>query len=87
MSVCCPGLINKKRANPEMKRRTQHHGYEFSYRYRKIMQRLPQGLASELTALNARLFPRLYQQQYLEAEENDNLCIIVNEYLQNQGML
>ncbi|CAG8542764.1 2438_t:CDS:2 [Ambispora gerdemannii] len=65
--------------NPEMKRRTQHYGYVFSYRYRKILENLvtlPQFLDFIIT--------RCISQGIIDTPPN--MCI-VNEYNPGQGIM
>ncbi|RHZ88525.1 hypothetical protein Glove_22g21 [Diversispora epigaea] len=76
--------------NPEMKRRTQHYGYEFSYRYRKIMNHL----GSFPDFINF-LIQRFINQNIINNINNNindnikdipNMCII-NEYMAGQGIM
>ncbi|CAG8827838.1 30732_t:CDS:2, partial [Racocetra persica] len=67
--------------NPEMKRRTQHYGYVFSYRYRKIMQNL-----GPLPTFTDFIVKRFKQQKIIDFEDEPNTCII-NEYEAGQGIM
>ncbi|CAG8794392.1 32734_t:CDS:2 [Gigaspora margarita] len=65
--------------NPELKRRTQHYGYEFSYRYRKVIQNL-----GPLPTFTDFITKRFKQQKIIEFEDEPNMCII-NEYEAGQA--
>ncbi|RIB09841.1 hypothetical protein C2G38_1980683 [Gigaspora rosea] len=67
--------------NPELKRRTQHYGYEFSYRYRKVIQNL-----GPLPTFTDFITKRFKQQKIIEFEDEPNMCII-NEYEAGQGIM
>ncbi|GES90701.1 alpha-ketoglutarate-dependent dioxygenase AlkB [Rhizophagus clarus] len=69
--------------NPEMKRRTQHYGYEFSYRYRKVVQNL-----GKLPTFLDFLIKRFIEKKIIQPieEEYPNMCII-NEYQVGQGIM
>ncbi|CAG8516370.1 4999_t:CDS:2 [Acaulospora colombiana] len=72
--------FSKKSPNPEMKRRTQHYGYEFSYRYRKVMKDL-----GPLPDFLSFIIQRFGDQEIIQdAKDMPNMCI-VNEYDAGQG--
>ncbi|EXX76158.1 hypothetical protein RirG_035650 [Rhizophagus irregularis DAOM 197198w] len=66
--------------NPEMRRRTQHYGYEFSYRYRKVVQNL--GVLPNFLDF---LIKRFIEKKFIQSTEQEypNMCII-NEYQAGQ---
>ncbi|RIA87669.1 hypothetical protein C1645_666823, partial [Glomus cerebriforme] len=72
--------------NPEMRRRTQHYGYEFSYRYRKVVQNL-----GALPNFLDFLIKRFVEQKIIQSVEQEypNMCImcIINEYQAGQGIM
>ncbi|KAK9720543.1 hypothetical protein K7432_004087 [Basidiobolus ranarum] len=65
--------------NPEMKRRTQHYGYIFSYRHRRVMSKL--GPLPEHVDF---VVKRMLEMGILN--QSPNSCI-VNEYLPGQGIM
>ncbi|CAB4406198.1 unnamed protein product [Rhizophagus irregularis] len=69
--------------NPEMRRRTQHYGYEFSYRYRKVVQNL--GVLPNFLDF---LIKRFIEKKFIQSTEQEypNMCII-NEYQAGQGIM
>ncbi|CAG8492297.1 6958_t:CDS:2 [Funneliformis caledonium] len=69
--------------NPEMRRRTQQYGYEFSYRYRKVVQNL-----GALPTFLDFIIARFVEQKIIQLSEMEypNMCI-VNEYQVGQGIM
>ncbi|CAG8561025.1 8913_t:CDS:2 [Ambispora leptoticha] len=65
--------------NPEMKRRTQHYGYVFSYRYRKVLENL-----GPLPHFLDFIIARCISQGIIDTPPN--MCI-VNEYNPGQGIM
>ncbi|KAG0227850.1 hypothetical protein BGW41_003665 [Actinomortierella wolfii] len=65
--------------NPEMKRRHQHYGGTFSYRYRKVV-----GKKQPLPDMFSFLSQRLQEDKIYEVVPNS---IIVNEYNAGQGIM
>ena len=78
--------------NPEMKRRTQMFGFEFSYRYRRITSRLGpfpaciQTISDRIQQLilNQQLIPDPYSNGHDVSEMN---LLVVNEYHRGQGIM
>ncbi|RKP26126.1 hypothetical protein SYNPS1DRAFT_4331, partial [Syncephalis pseudoplumigaleata] len=73
------------RPNPEMRRRTQHYGYEFSYQKRKVMRELDMPMPRLFTTVIERIVadPRgLWRAESLPPDS-----VIVNEYERGQGIM
>ncbi|KAI8801150.1 hypothetical protein BJ742DRAFT_40435 [Cladochytrium replicatum] len=76
----CPWGGNGAPPNPELLRRTQHYGYLFSYRFRKTVENL-----GPLPHMFSPVLSRLVSDGHFPTHQPPN-SVIVNEYLQGQGI-
>ncbi|EPZ34585.1 hypothetical protein O9G_001886 [Rozella allomycis CSF55] len=74
---------DEEKANPQMKRLTQHYGYTFSYQNRCVDNN---SKALEIPKFCDTMFPRMKEYGLPLSSEPFNM-VIVNEYLPGQGII